>query len=215
MIRRPPRSTLFPYTTLFRSERALHRAPEGDAVLQLLGDRLRDELGVELGALDLEDVDLDRLARHPVQVAPQGVDLRAGLADDDARARRVDVDLHLGRVLADRDRRQARVAEPADDVLADLDVLDQVVGELALGEPVGLPVVDVPDAHRLGMDLLTHGLAASLPPGAATLPGGRDVLRREDDREMRRALADARRPAHRPRLEALERGALVREHGHQ
>src|SRR5256886_11258599 len=26
MIRRPPRSTLFPYTTLFRSERELHRA---------------------------------------------------------------------------------------------------------------------------------------------------------------------------------------------
>src|SRR3712207_9436394 len=32
MIRRPPRSTLFPYTTLFRSERHLEReAPPGDA----------------------------------------------------------------------------------------------------------------------------------------------------------------------------------------
>src|SRR3712207_7898447 len=31
MIRRPPRSTLFPYTTLFRS--APHRAPEAAAVL--------------------------------------------------------------------------------------------------------------------------------------------------------------------------------------
>src|SRR3712207_8496186 len=28
MIRRPPRSTLFPYTTLFRSHRAHHRAVE-------------------------------------------------------------------------------------------------------------------------------------------------------------------------------------------
>src|SRR3712207_8492884 len=27
MIRRPPRSTLFPYTTLFRSERRRHRRP--------------------------------------------------------------------------------------------------------------------------------------------------------------------------------------------
>src|SRR2546430_7212168 len=41
MIRRPPRSTLFPYTTLFRSERRLHdvqslrRASE----MELLGDR--------------------------------------------------------------------------------------------------------------------------------------------------------------------------------
>src|SRR5256886_17597706 len=31
MIRRPPRSTLFPYTTLFRSRRALLRAPDGRA----------------------------------------------------------------------------------------------------------------------------------------------------------------------------------------
>src|SRR3712207_8946057 len=30
MIRRPPRSTLFPYTTLFRSQRRCARAPAGD-----------------------------------------------------------------------------------------------------------------------------------------------------------------------------------------
>src|SRR5437879_11384954 len=29
MIRRPPRSTLFPYTTLFRSQALLHRFPRG------------------------------------------------------------------------------------------------------------------------------------------------------------------------------------------
>src|SRR2546421_3231958 len=32
MIRRPPRSTLFPYTTLFRSHRARHRATEKQQV---------------------------------------------------------------------------------------------------------------------------------------------------------------------------------------
>src|SRR5688572_32753661 len=31
MIRRPPRSTLFPYTTLFRSRRYAHRWPPGHA----------------------------------------------------------------------------------------------------------------------------------------------------------------------------------------
>src|SRR5436189_3385143 len=31
MIRRPPRSTLFPYTTLFRSHRVAERGIEGDA----------------------------------------------------------------------------------------------------------------------------------------------------------------------------------------
>src|SRR3712207_8209821 len=30
MIRRPPRSTLFPYTTLFRSQRGEHHGLEGD-----------------------------------------------------------------------------------------------------------------------------------------------------------------------------------------
>src|SRR3712207_7649114 len=43
MIRRPPRSTLFPYTTLFRSARA--RALAGlDGALQWLGPVLRDHV---------------------------------------------------------------------------------------------------------------------------------------------------------------------------
>src|SRR2546422_4523375 len=41
MIRRPPRSTLFPYTTLFRSLRVAH---DGDAVL----DRHRAALGKDV-----------------------------------------------------------------------------------------------------------------------------------------------------------------------
>jgi hypothetical protein len=74
-------------------ERALHGATEGDAVLELLGDRLRDELRVELGALDLEDVDLDLLLGNAVQIAPQRIDFGAGLADHDPRSSGVDVDL--------------------------------------------------------------------------------------------------------------------------
>src|SRR3712207_8843100 len=34
MIRRPPRSTLFPYTTLFRSEEALRRLPTDDSAMR-------------------------------------------------------------------------------------------------------------------------------------------------------------------------------------
>src|SRR5687767_15230244 len=48
MIRRPPRSTLFPYTTLFRSERERQDRESGgnashDATLGVLGDRDRSE----------------------------------------------------------------------------------------------------------------------------------------------------------------------------
>jgi len=38
MIRRPPRSTLFPYTTLFRSVDTTKRAPAGKQIVQMLLD---------------------------------------------------------------------------------------------------------------------------------------------------------------------------------
>src|SRR3712207_8871993 len=43
MIRRPPRSTLFPYTTLFRSERRPHRHVTGP-LQQVVGRRVLGEL---------------------------------------------------------------------------------------------------------------------------------------------------------------------------
>src|SRR3712207_7410568 len=43
MIRRPPRSTLFPYTTLFRSQRLPHLLADLDAALET-GDRGRRDL---------------------------------------------------------------------------------------------------------------------------------------------------------------------------
>ncbi len=141
-----------------RGQGALHRAAEGDPVLELLGDRLRDQLRVELGALDLADVDLDRLLRDPVQLATQGVDLGAGLADHDPRPRGVDVDRDLAALLDDRDVGEAGVRELVLDVVADRQVLDQQVGEVALVEPVRLPVVDVADPEALGVDLLSHSL---------------------------------------------------------
>src|SRR5258708_29821314 len=52
MIRRPPRSTLFPYTTLFRSEFVEHIRVKPDGILgklELVG--LRVPVGCELGHL--------------------------------------------------------------------------------------------------------------------------------------------------------------------
>src|SRR3712207_6968916 len=39
MIRRPPRSPLFPYTTLFRSDRLVHGVPDVDVSGDDLGER--------------------------------------------------------------------------------------------------------------------------------------------------------------------------------
>src|SRR2546425_13271556 len=44
MIRRPPRSTLFPYTTLFRSRLANHAADRRAHEDRLIGQRLNGEL---------------------------------------------------------------------------------------------------------------------------------------------------------------------------
>src|SRR3712207_8973418 len=63
MIRRPPRSTLFPYTTLFRSHRhAAQPAHLGQAFEVAPVDRLLDVLGLVAGD------------------APRGADRRAGRA---------------------------------------------------------------------------------------------------------------------------------------
>src|SRR3712207_8506616 len=63
MIRRPPRSTLFPYTTLFRSQRAL-----GGAVV---GDRPADDLVLERAAGEPEVV-LGQLPRRLHGLAATG-----------------------------------------------------------------------------------------------------------------------------------------------
>ena len=75
---------------------ALHRPAEGDAVDQLVGDALGDQRGVELGALDLDDVQLHlRVAGDLGEQGAQLVGLGATATDDDAGAGRVDVDADL------------------------------------------------------------------------------------------------------------------------
>src|SRR5688572_31299671 len=67
MIRRPPRSTLFPYTTLFRSPRELQR-------LELE----RQENAVELGSARADDArELDRLPGAPVLVVTTRLDRKS------------------------------------------------------------------------------------------------------------------------------------------
>src|SRR5256885_4904162 len=92
MIRRPPRSTLFPYTTLFRSIDAglvvlavlpllfFHEDGQADVVGVLaddlldlpgveellgLGAQVQRDAGATLGALDLLDLELARAAAGP------------------------------------------------------------------------------------------------------------------------------------------------------
>ena len=92
--------------------RALHRAAERDAAGELVGDALRDERGVELGLLDLLDVEVDlRVAGDLEQPGAQAVGLGAAATDHDARTRGVDVDAQAVARALDLDparRRRAR-----------------------------------------------------------------------------------------------------------
>src|SRR5256885_5508421 len=75
MIRRPPRSTLFPYTTLFRSLRDEARAGAGD------------------GAVDDREQTAAPLARErlgELEIAPRrGVDLHGGTGGEDRKSTRL------------------------------------------------------------------------------------------------------------------------------
>src|SRR3712207_7206940 len=77
MIRRPPRSTLFPYTTLFRSE--VGQAQADDHV-----DRPRVQAPVEEGQ---PHGDLRRLRRHALALAEEGIVLE--VVDRDRKSTRL------------------------------------------------------------------------------------------------------------------------------
>ena len=58
-----------------RLHRALHRAAEGNPALELVGDALSDELGVDFGLADLDDVEAHFGARHLLKLALQLLDI--------------------------------------------------------------------------------------------------------------------------------------------
>ena len=136
--------------------RLAHRAAERHPTGELLGHTLRDQLSVDLGVLDLEDVQLDLLAGELLELAADAVGLGATATDHDARTGGVDVhpdpvtgalDLDLG----DAGPLHALGQEPADrDVLADVGLVELV------GVPAALVVGGDAEAETVRVDLLTH-----------------------------------------------------------
>src|SRR6478736_3713113 len=150
--------------------RALHGATEGDAAGELVGDTLRDEGGVELGLLDLLDVEVDlRVARDLEQPGAQAVGLRTTTADHDARTRGVHVDAETVARALDLDPAHRGALELTLEVVADLPVLDEAVAVLrVLGEPPRLPVGGDAQAEPVRVDLLSHYFEPFSP--ASVLP---------------------------------------------
>src|SRR5262245_3315935 len=143
---------------------ALHGAAEGDAALELLGDRFRHQLGVELGLPDLDDVDDDVGIGERRHFLAQLLDVGPLLADDHAWPRRMDRDAALLVRPLDHDLGHRRLFEVLHELLADLHVLVQELAVLVLaGVPARVPgAVDAePQADRI--DLLTHRSSPTMP----------------------------------------------------
>src|SRR5690606_33405051 len=146
--------------------RALHRTAERHAAHELVGNALRDELGIDFRLADLDDVQLHLALGHGRQLGAQLLDVRALLADDDAGTGRIDRDpAQLGRTL-DHHLRDRRLRQVLDDVLADLDVF---LEQPRIVAPFGVPAA-VPGAVDLQAQTDRIALLAHLTPLPAREP---------------------------------------------
>src|SRR2546428_13971532 len=190
MIRRPPRSTLFPYTTLFRSHRDRAHARLADVHL-LAGIEIADRHERARAALDRAaqrvgkrvpgETERDR-ERHPVDVPGRrrrrGVDVAVRVHPDDARtaarAREPGERAHGHGMVAAEDQwhRAApfNLLDEARELLRDADDLVHVVraatgAEIALVHPPipvrGTPLIGIGDAD------VTRVLHREAEPGEA------------------------------------------------
>src|SRR5262245_47571579 len=137
--------------------RALHGAAEGHAALELLGDVVGDELGVDFRLPDLDDVEMDLGVRVAREIRLQLFDVGALLADHNARTRGMNRDAALFVRPFDHDARYAGLFQLVLQVIADLDVLLQELAILLFARvPARIPgAIDAePKPDRI--DLLTH-----------------------------------------------------------
>src|SRR5215216_5501018 len=191
----------------------LHRPPERRPTLELLGDGLRHERGVELRTRYLSHVDLHLFVGKTLKLGPQGIDLAAALADDYAGTGCVDIhrDLTLLGGLADLDVGDAGPTELLLDVLPDPEILTQEIGEV----PIRIPAT--PEVYLLALALYAkpEALRVYFLAHLFLLALGRVHDRQSANRGLQLhryvagPFADHSRPAHRPSLIALYRRSLV------
>src|SRR5262249_28063397 len=140
-----------------RLNRALHHATERNAALQLLRDVFGDELRIDFRLADFDDVQMDFIRSHLLNVALQLLNVRALLADDDTRTRRMDRDAALLVRTLDDHAGNARGLQLVREVLADLDVFLQKLAVILLaGIPAGIPRAVDAEAQARRVNLLTH-----------------------------------------------------------
>ena len=141
---------------------AFHGAAEHDALFQLLGDGISDQLSIHLRLADFLDVDVHGHAQHLGQLDLQTLDVLALLADHDTRTSRVDGDACvLGRTL-DQHAANRGVLQALLEELAHLQVFCKLAGEVFVTcIPTRSPVAadGKPESGRV--NFLSHFLGPS------------------------------------------------------
>src|SRR5262249_36389857 len=101
---------------------ALHGTAERHAALELLGNALGNQCGISLGLAHLDDIDVHFALGELLHLGADLVDVRALLADDDARARSVDRHAALPVRTLDDDLGDGSLLQILEQSLADLHV---------------------------------------------------------------------------------------------
>ena len=135
----------------------LHGPAEGDALLQLLSNVFGHQLGVDVGVLDLHDLQVNGLAQALLQLGAELLDLLAALADNHTGTGAVHIDTDAGVVALDLDLGHAGGVQTLLQLVAELVVLYQEVAHfLIAGIPTGVPVFDDTHAQTVGIHFLSH-----------------------------------------------------------
>ena len=142
---------------------ALHGAAERNPALQLRGDVLGHQLGVQVGLPHFHNIDNDGLPEHLLALQAQLLNFRAALADNHAGLCAVDVDANLRGVALNLNLRDACGVQLLLQRFAQVVIFHQDVAKLiVLGKPAGVPVFDNTHTETVGIHFLTH-IFASLP----------------------------------------------------
>jgi len=141
----------------------LHGAAEGDALLQLFRDTAPDQVGIEFGLANLQDVETHALLGFLLKRGTQSIDLFATLANDDTRfgGMNNDRDLVCGGAL-DLDTRDSRVRQLFLDHLTQFEILREKILIITLSVPARLPAFYDAEPEPYGM----HFMSQKCPPSS-------------------------------------------------
>jgi hypothetical protein len=136
-----------------------HGAPEGNTAFELERDVFGDQLGIDFGMFDFNDVNVDLFAGHAAEFFLELVDFGAFAADNDAGASSKNSNAAAICGALDQDLGHRSGLEFLFELLTNVAVFSQELAEFLFGgEPLGTPVAIDGDAEADWIGFLAHNL---------------------------------------------------------